>query len=129
MATLTPNRDTEVTVVEQGDLRIIGQVKSITGVAYYTESFTVPTGKKWVLKSSYSYSATGTYTVHDVTLKIYDGANSATLYAVTADRYNYNQPLDITLQEGWFVQIIINCTAHTTTGNYNSSILVQQSDA
>jgi len=130
MATLTPNGDTEVIVAQKGTLKL--QQTDVTGgVGNNSTNFTVPTGKKWILKASNTNCGGGVTGTDQFTLSITKDSKSFFLFkeAPVTNTYNFGiyQPAqDIELSSGDVVKTNVYCAA---AENFTTMILVQEFDA
>ena len=75
MATLTPNRDPEVTIVQQGTLKARLNDLAFAGTGQRFSNVQVPVGKKWLLKA-YQITWYGTYTAADAYLRLKDSSDT-----------------------------------------------------
>jgi len=129
MATLQPNKDAEVSVVEQGIIKIYSDAQTgVSGVT--TSTYTVPTGKVWKLKSTFIQNAGGFTAGDSATVRYFDGTTEFFLYSEDiGSKFNclfYQPTNDLTFQSGDVLRIITSLSAAET---YNAMILVQEFDA
>ena len=115
MATLTPNSDAEVSVTELGILSSKGDTRaSSTGAS--SHDFTVPAGKKWVLKGT-SATASATFAT-DVQI-FASGGDAINVRVHTAESFTANKydtfifPQGVTLVAGEKVRISLTATSAT----------------
>ena len=105
MPTLTNNRDPEVTVQEQGNLTLA--TESSTTVTSANLSWTVPTGKKWIVKaltSSITANATNRF------VRLYNvgsaDTNDITPFAdLTTVTENWLLSNDLHVPAGWKIEV------------------------
>jgi len=131
MATLQPNSDAEVSIKEQGTLKIYVDILAITATGTASHNLRVPTGKKWNVKQILSEKQSGTFTISSLGTYFVDEADQNIL--LDSDTTNPNNvELQVnngtTLPQMWSIQQNIGVTAFTTTGNVKMAILVMESD-
>ena len=131
MTTLTPNRDTEVTVVEQGKLTIDTVTVTYAGTGFKGRILTVPAGKIWVIKSLNIYQ-TGTATTDYCTIRLGDGTNTINIIyeapIAAATNYILTHPHELTLPAGFTVEFLFYVSADTDGANI-TSVLYTEMDA
>ena len=126
MATLTPNKDSEVTVIEQGELTLNEFTGVIGGTGYKIRRFEVPVGKQWKLKN-FESSSTATLTNFTLLLSNPDESIQFTLDYQTTGLGSYGYPFltGISMPEGWKIMakyLIV------TDANTNTRLLFMESD-
>jgi len=131
MATLTPNRDPEVTIIEQGELKIDEAVITFAGTGFKDRTLTVPTGKLWVIKGFEVYQG-GTATVGTAQVLLGIGGLSTTIAAqaspAAATTYLMTYPFPLTLKAGNTLRFLFNVVADTN-GNETTRALYVELDA
>ena len=133
MTQMFSNGDQEVSMVEQGTLKIIEFNLTLSASTGYT-TLTPPAGKKYRLKGITTSASTGSYTVSgvDVTLKFgsLDQTLSSALtpsggFQKTSALYgDQNLIIDSTMQ----VFVFVSTSSFTTTGVYKVRALVMESE-
>lgn len=131
MPNISPNRDQEVTISEQGNLAIQSDLISPAVSGTNSSTFTVPTGKKWVLKSIDIHGVSLSATVSYLLVRYMDGSDSidllrddtggSTLYQMVGSE-------NLILQAGKSIRLITQLSAFTS-GDISHEILVQELDA
>ena len=122
MATLQPNKDQEVTISQQGSLKAKEEVISVTATGTFSGTETVPVGKKWLLKGITSSRSTGNFTITRCDLNGTIDTLGIKLTKCAMDSNNgYLRcgEQNILLPAGTVLTFYIDCSAHTTTGNYS----------
>lgn len=130
MVSITPNRDAEVTIVQQGKLNIDNGVSAISGTGDTNLDFVVPVGKKWILKHIETYNAgfvgTLNHNYHQIVLlaggnlSLYDGGSSLS----TSEKYGEQS---YQLEAGDIVRVKFGVTAYTSD-QIGSNILYMEFD-
>jgi len=129
MATLQPNKDAEVTVVEQGDLKIVAETIAITANGSYDNPRTVPTGKKWFLIGIYHKVSTGTYTISGEGTYVTISAVNFTFFTGGAD-HTYNLvPWNVVLNAGAILHIGVTISGYSAPGNVETRLMYREMDA
>ena len=132
MATLTPNRDTETTIVEQGTLKFEAVAISVTANGTFDIVSTVPTGKKRTLKYISVGQNGGTFTISQILTFI---RNVGATISVTIDNVGASSTIissgdkNITLEAGQNIRIASVITGWSVTGDVLASLVYQEFDA
>jgi len=134
MATLTPNKDAEVTIQEAGNLTRSVETLTFAGTGEKKTQATVPTGKIWILKGLSMYYA-GTFTATNGNFRVWNTANAhfdlevfaaAPTAGLTKTSLFGNQ--DLQLPEGWKIGSQSAISADTN-GNTTLTLLYKELDA
>lgn len=127
MVNLSPNRDQETTIVQQGNLKSNRTTETgVSGETVITE--TVPIGKKWTLKCLSIYSNNAATNV-----KLYAWKNSGE-YCILETKFDMNAGdqiatkfnNEITLGYGWSIKFFIT---HGVASTVTTDTLIQESSA
>ena len=132
MATLTPNGDTEVTVIEQGALTFKSSSVSVTADGTFDIIETVPTGKKWTLKYISVGQNGGTFTITRFQTLIQDTAGANPLKVDDTSASNVIVSLgekNITLEPTQRIRIATFVTGWSVTGNSTAILVYQEFDS
>ena len=128
MATLTPNKDMEVTVSQQGDLKLIETDTIFGGTGEKYARFEVPAGKKWLVKTLW-YTYTGTYTATNRKLRIW---NVADAIGISIEDYTTETVItkllgeqDVLIPAGWTVGLSTSISADTNGRVYVRMLYVE----
>ena len=101
----------------------VSETVSVTATGLFA-GLTIPDGERWYITHLYGNLSTGTYTITDLAWRsqpkntyIY----ADTFGATTVSRYPGQVAiLPVTLEQ--FDEIVWNCNAHTTTGNFVTNV-------
>ena len=131
MATLTPNRDAEVTIVEQGNLTIEKSTTTYGGTGTFQTFIEVPAGKKYRIKMAKEYHS-GTATKTSSVFKIFDVGQSSnvtvtTLTAGGVDLELYGEQ-GLVLPAGWRFSLQDAVSANTN-GSAELTLMYEDLDA
>ena len=112
--------------VQQGNLSIDLIDLSITADGAVTNQHTVPAGKRWILKGYRSARASGSFTPGSNLVLISIGGVLHTIYPTSATDPTILLYNDLVLDAGSVVEFRTTISGYATTGNWRSSILVQE---
>ena len=121
MTQLTPNRDTEVAIVQQGILSSEDVNIVINGTGTKVGQITVPAGKKWLIKNMSARAITGTYTITKVSIVTTIDSNEISwieapyVYPVTF--VNIGEQ-GIIFSAGQIINCYASVSGYTANGNY-----------
>lgn len=130
MANMYDNGDAEVTISEQGTLKLSSNNPTYNLTWNYT-IFTVPTGKQWTLKASLftSSSLVGTKDGDATALSLSGGSYKDIIFTATSSlesKYLLGNQ-GITLKAGDSIRLGTKLSAYTS-GSVTHSILIQESN-
>jgi hypothetical protein len=114
---------------EQGVLKTALTATAISGTGFQNIDFTVPAGKKWIIKGISSNVSSGTYTVSSQELKVVIDGKDCGLYNVSASTMAWMVTGQLVIPAGGIVRHFYNVSAFTGAGNYNSKICYLEADA
>lgn len=113
---------------EKGTLKISVDSIAVPTVSNNSTTFTVPAGKKWVLKNTMHSSSSLVATVGDVQVRITIGADTTVLYSGSSSKAYQVLPQQLLLTAGTIIELTTQLTAYTS-GTLNHTILYLESDA
>ena len=131
MPVLTDNRDPEVSIAEQGSPDFEIDTTEITATGAEDIVFTVPTGKKWLLKAARMLKLSGTFTVSNYQLIIRNSDSSEEITAIDTGSSAMAELIGnhtLTVPSGWKVICRYVISAHTSSGNVKSTVLYNETD-
>ena len=111
--------------IEAGSLVVASTTTSITADNTYDIDFTVPAGKKFILKAWNFYKSSGTYTAGTIRLQIHDGTN---VISVSSTATSLLGGTVLCLGEGQSIRCQVVVTGWSVTGNFLSQVLYQSVD-
>jgi len=127
MATLTPNKDAEVTITKQGTTTTEIVTTTITGGVTNNDDYTIPVGKSIDLFGYSNYAFAGiTIGAWSIQIKV-DGTNFYILANGTGETAGLLQ-FPISLKAGDIVRFR-TILAHTSDADYISRLLFNSRDA
>lgn len=128
MVTLHPNKDIETTIVQQGNLKISENVFTPESAGTDNIDFTVPSGKKWILKALVLQSVSFVGTFSNIRLQNIIDSNTIQIGYYEDKDYSLVLNNDLTFKEGDDIRFRISTSAYTS-GSLKCSILYLEIDA
>jgi hypothetical protein len=132
MPEYSANRDQEVTIQEQGELTLDQEAITSPSNGNNMTTFTVPTGKKWILKFAECGGAgTWSATVNYHSIRISDGTLTFNYIKHTGDTqliYEQFGSHNIILPEGWTIDLLTNISDYST-GSINHRLAYVELDS
>lgn len=124
------NRDKVVSVQVLGELKIATDVQTGITAGTTTSVFTVPTGKKWIIKGVYLGIGTATTNNDVISYSIKDGTNRVILHSETLAGALYScgvfvPPIDITVPHGFTFEAAF---AHAATETWYINLAYIEQD-
>lgn len=108
---------------ELGTPAIESVTTPVNAVNYFTGQTQTPAGKARKLVAVNARGGTGTFTISDITIKVYDGVGAINIKTVTGVSAEYVLDAPIIIPAGWYVQVVYNVTAKAVDGNVVSTFL------
>ena len=130
MATLTPNKDQEVTITQQGSLKMARIETTPAGASTITDTHTVPVGKLWVIKAVEIGRSSFVGTITNLSYRFQVGGNSVLMKDATSPNYftDIIGNMDFVLSAGDDILCTRVITAYTS-GTVKSIITYVEIDA
>ena len=129
MAQMYDNADAEVNITEQGNLVISNTPTTFTNVGGETlvQKITVPTGKRWILKSinTTTNNFVGSHNLIAATIEV--ATKTISLVEGTSGNISLNYPQSLVLRPGDSVRFVIVTTAYTS-GQKNLNLMYSETN-
>lgn len=128
MGQMYDNQDSEVTVVEQGEMKIQTQDIAVPVNGFNISTFAVPAGKKWNIKASEHGSSGLNASVADTFTSIALGADRINIVTVSGtSKLIWLSTTNLTLSEGEEIRLYTQISSYVS-GTIKHSILYMESD-
>ena len=129
MATLQPNKDQEVTINQQGLLSVHSVTSAeVTATGTYTNTATVPVGKKWIIKGYTTSAISGSFTMNVSNMGV-EVVGASQIGIATGFTFQNLVPFSLTLSEGDKLVNGIIVNGFTSNGYIRTDILYVELDA
>jgi len=134
MSQMYDNKDSEVTVTEQGALTFYDldtNTSTITAPADLNFEITVPEGKIWKLKCEETLKTSGSFVISRVRIYVEDDNNNTVKIhdenTLTGTNENF-APFDLTLSAGSVLHYTVRIDSVATDGDMTTRLFVQESN-
>lgn len=119
---------------DEGILLMSQQSITVTGVANFTATFTVPEGKRWIIKEITAVGVggtgcTGQYGMYYTDLATHSLTIAQSAAGVWATLLAYTPSIMLSLPAGWVITVQDVGATWTTNGSFVATVLYQECDA